>query len=192
VFARRAKVSYAMLVVVLQASSLCWEQTMSFFTRLKSATGFVLGRRTLKKQVTYIKSDISRFKRDMPMSHLKKSSKATVDQWETFIKKHKITTKQLKHQYGNRRIVASLLLILLIIVLYVMVVSEQYSVGLVCFLILSLLYLRNSFRLYQIRHRKLCTTQHFLKQVRSIFKECLPLKLPENWCGLDASREMKE
>ena len=158
---------------------------MSFFKGLKSAVGFALGGRTLKKQASFIKEDVSRFKADLSVAKLKKSSQARADEWQSFIDTHGITTAQLRNQYRARRGIAALLLIALIICLYFIVVRGHYSVGLACFIIAGLLYFRNNFRLYQIRHRQLCSIKDFLNQAKSSFKECLPLKLSDDWQVLD-------
>ena len=158
---------------------------MGFFNGLKSAIVFVSGGRTLKKQASFIKEDMSRFKSDLSAVKMKKSSEARNDEWQTFIETHGITTVQLKGQYRARRGVAALLLFALVICLYFIVVRGLISVGWACFIIAGLLYFRNNFRLYQIRHRQLCSIKAFLKQAKTSFKECLPLKLPDDWQEVD-------
>ena len=159
---------------------------MGFFKGVKSAASVVFGARTLKQQASYVREDMARFKQDLSVANpLKKQSERRVDEWKTFINRHGINTSQLKNQYRVRRGISALLLMVLFICFYFIVVRGHYNVGTACFLIAGLLYFRNNFRLYQIRHRQLCTMSSFLKQANVAFRECLPLKLPNTWQVLD-------
>ena len=157
---------------------------MRFFSAIKSALSLISGGSALKKQADFVKSDVSHFKSDFSaVSSAKVSKKA--DRWQLFVEAHELTTQNIKAQYRARRHIAGLLICALFVCLYIVTIDACYSIGFACLTVIVLLYVQNVFRLYQIRHRELCTIKHFLCAAKYHFYEFLPLALPSDWQVLD-------
>ena len=69
---------------------------------------------------------------------------------------------------------------------------NHYNAGIGGLFIFGLLYFRNAFRLYQIRHHQFCKIRVFLTALKSSFKEILPLSLPKAWQAIQNNHSIQE
>lgn len=154
---------------------------MSLWKKVGGAFSTLSGAKTIKKQATYIKDDLKQFKTDLNFKGAPQQAKRRVDHWNEVVIANGITRKMLTGQYARRRVVAFLILLVMLLGLAVVVVSRDYVIGVPALVVATLLYVKNALRLYQIRHRDLCTFRYFLRAVRNTVSELLPRPLPTGW-----------
>lgn len=154
---------------------------MGMWKKIGGVFSTLSGVRTVKKQARYLKDDLKQIKSDFTLNEAARNTKRRVDHWNEVIKANRITRKMLTTQYARRRFVAFLILAVMLAGLGVVVALHDYGIGIPALVVATLLYIKNGLRLYQIRHRYLCTARHFLRAVRTSLYEILPLALPEDW-----------
>jgi len=158
-----------------------------------SVACFTLGTKVMKKQVKYLNDDMNHFKEDFKSIKLNnKTGNRHVDEWDSFILTHNISTKKLKTQYKIKRRMSFLLLFIMFLSLCFILIASEYKAGLAGLLISGLFYFVGVFRLYQVRHKTLCKIRVFLHDVKGTLKEVLPLNLPEDWSAINNSEEYNE
>lgn len=165
---------------------------MSFKRICKNTLHFVTGTRLLQKQFQYTKTDLVGFATNAKNIRARlKKAKGHCDEWNNFVLEKGITASSLMMQYRKRRLLGFILLFAAFYSLYFLIYDHYIAPGLAGALISMTYYLKNTLRLYQIRHRHLCSFIVYLKAIQKTFKEGLPLALPKNWCLMSIKSQGK-
>lgn len=106
------------------------------------------------------------------------------ESWEAAIKRLRPTTTAIRKQVAYRQVAALALVLLAASSIYGVVAAHAWIPGLFGTLISGVWYLTQGLRLYQIRHRTLCSLHAYLGHAVRSPKEFLPLGIPRDWTPL--------
>lgn len=101
--------------------------------------------------------------------------------WHEAIARYGVTYEAIEKQVNLRQTSAYVCLVFMLFAIYGFVAWGTYLPSMGCFTLALIYYAQAALRLYQIRHRKLCSFFEFVAQVSRKPSEALPLGLPDGW-----------